>query len=175
MPEIKRPKSTEEILREMEEMSKGIADSESAKEKEPAQARPSEGGGAIKSLLGFFIKIHNEDEPAQPLAQSPKGAPAKNQPAAPGKNQPAAPPKGSAQSGASTQPRRVGDLVAGEPEPKFTPPKASQNVDLSIKPFEEIYRDTGLAKSGNSVDELVELMESPTVASHPLAVKVVAV
>src|SRR5262245_59964009 len=128
MPESKRPKTTDEILREMEEMSKGVSDSDS----KPQAAPKSEGGGALKSLLGFFIKVHDEDEqaPAANPAHAP-GAPQKGQPAAKGQ-QPNLPQSGQ---------RRVEDLVANEPVPKFAPPKKSLNADLSVKPFEELYAE----------------------------------
>ena len=58
-----RPKSTEEILREMESMSKGIGKAEEAPSEEPARKE----GGALKSLLGFFVKVvPDEEENAAP-------------------------------------------------------------------------------------------------------------
>src|SRR5262245_25775273 len=129
MADTKRPiKSSEEILKEMEEMSKGISASDSS-----ASAQPkSEGGGALKSLLGFFVKVHDPDEETRQAAQSPpKGAPS-----APAKGMP--PGKGGAPLPDPAAPRRVGDLVANEPAPKFAQPKAPQGTDLSSKPFEEI-------------------------------------
>jgi hypothetical protein len=169
MADTKRPRTNEDILREMEEMSKGIEASDAGPVE---QARTS--GGALKSLLGFFIKVHGEDEPAgqtPAAAKTPQNVPAKSQPAGgitPGKGATTNVP-------AAAVTKRIGDLVADEPAPKFNQPKASQAGDLSVKPFEEIYKEAGLAKAGSSVDELVGLMESPTVANHPLAVKVVAV
>jgi hypothetical protein len=166
MADTKRPKTSEEILREMEEMSKGITTSDSSASTQPK----GEGGGALKSLFGFFVKVHdpNEEAQQQPMQSQPKGAPS-----APAKGMPAG--KGGAPLPTPAAPRRVGDLVANEPAPKFAQPKVPQGVDLSVKPFEEIYQQAGLPKVGPAVDELVELLESPTVANHPLAVKVVAV
>ena len=50
----RRPKSTEEILAEMESMSKGVGSTE------PGQTPPKE--GAFKSLLGFFVKVVPDEE-----------------------------------------------------------------------------------------------------------------
>src|SRR5262249_30493286 len=100
MPESKKPKTTDEILREMEEMSKGVSNSDAQERAAPK----SEGGGALKSLLGFFIKVHDEDEQpeSQPAAKPAPNTAPKNQPAAKGTQQPSMPPP---------TPRRVADLV----------------------------------------------------------------
>ncbi|MEW6735737.1 MAG: hypothetical protein AB1489_30880 [Acidobacteriota bacterium] len=180
MPEIKRPKTTDEILREMEQMSQGLSQDEPAKASTSPQ--PKGEGGALKSLLGFFIKVHDDDQEnalkgvATPVTQPPSG---KSEKLPPG-------PASAGMKGAPSTPttpitgekggsRRMGDLAQGEPVPKFTPPKANQQIDLSTKPFEEIYREAGLAKTTTPVEELSTLIDSPTVANQPLAIKVVAV
>jgi hypothetical protein len=149
-----RPKTTDEILREMEAMSEGADDSAAPK---------GAGGGAFKSLLGLFVKVHDENEAQQPSVRTP----------APPTLAPAAKPP---------QPRpRVGDLVPSEPAPKFTPPPATTTApgkpaaDLAAKPFDEIYREAGVPASQCSVDELAKLLDNPTIASQPINVKVVAV
>lgn len=143
-----KPRSAEEILREMEEMANDTA---------PAKPEARSGGG-LKSFLDFFVKVvPDEEEPPSPQAR------------------PTAAPKA-----LTTQPLpqrvgpRVADLVAGEQAPKFAaPPNAA--FDLSQKPFDDIYREAGLADSPCNVDELARLMENPTVANQPLSVKVIAV
>ena len=142
-----KPKSTEDILREMEEMSG-----------KDSKAEASSGGGALKSLLGFFVKVADEEEAAPPVKMS---APP-----------PAAPP--------STAPRpRVGDLIANEPAPKIAPPApaapTSANVNLAEEPFEEIYKTAGVPASQCSVDELAKLLKNPMIANQPTNIKVVAV
>lgn len=140
-----RPKTTEEILREMEEISHGGGEAPHPKE---------QSGGALKSLLGFFVKVVPEEE---------------------------TPPEAAKQSVASQPAPRVKDLVAGEAQPKFTPPPAAAatpnapGVDLAAKPFAEIYREGGVSASPCSVDELAKLLESPTLTNQPASVKVVAV
>lgn len=154
MPNQKQPpppKSTDEILREMEEMSRGAGQKSNAPTAKSAQSS----GGGLKSLLDFFVKVVPEEEATSP-AQTPGSAPTGSQ------KTPARPPQ------------RVGDLVAGEAAPKFAPPK-NDNADLSQKSFEEIYREAGLGDSPCTVDELETLMENPTVANQPLSVKVIAV
>jgi hypothetical protein len=99
-------------------------------------------------LLGFFVKVVPEEVEAPPETEAPRPTP-------------------------RTGPR-VADLVAGEPAPKFTPPKTDA-ADPSDKPFEEIYREAGITDSSCSVDELATLMENPAVANQPLSVKVIAV
>jgi hypothetical protein len=132
-----RPKTTDEILSEMQNVSGA----------EPAEKSDSGAGGALKSLLGFFVKV-TPDETEIPVAAKAPAAPA---------------------------PRpRVSELVPPEPAPKFTPAPAS-TVDLANKPFEEIYREAGLPASQCSVDELANLLSNPTIAAQPLNIKVVAV
>jgi hypothetical protein len=145
-----RPKSTEEILREMESMSKGIG------QEETPEAPAKKEGGALKSLLGFFVKVVPEEEEANQSAPRPTAPPAER----------ASPPP-------RTGPR-VADLVAGEPAPKFKA-SVSDTGDLSQKPFEQIYREAGLANSPCTVDELETLMANPAVANQPLSVKIIAV
>jgi hypothetical protein len=61
-----KPKSTDDILREMEEMSG-----------EEAKAESSSGGGALKSLLGLFVKVVPDEEETPPVKMpaSPPSAP----------------------------------------------------------------------------------------------------
>lgn len=141
-----QPRSTEEILREMEEMAR-----ESGSDK-PVKSS----GGGLKSFLDFFVKVVPEEPEVEPSAGAPKPKSA----AAHSKQEPGAGP-------------RVSDLVAGEPAPKFTPPQTG--ADLASKPFDEIYREAGITGSPGSVDELATLMENPAVASQPLSVKIIAV
>jgi len=141
-----QPRSAEDILREMEEM---------ARESGPdAPARPS--GGGLKSFLDFFVKVVPEEAEEAPCANAPKPKSS----ASPPKPAPAVGP-------------RVGDLVAGEPAPKFD--LHQTDADLSSKPFDEIYREAGVSGSPCSVDELATLMENPAVANQPLSVKIIAV
>ncbi len=149
-----RPKSTEDILREMESMSKGIGHAEETASEAPAKKE----GGALKSLLGFFVKVVPEEEetPApRPSAPSQRQSP-------------------SAQSAMPRTGPRVADLVAGEPAPKFKSTGA-ETGDLSQKPFEQIYREAGLASAPCTVDELETLMANPAVANQPMSVKIIAV
>ncbi|MEK7833348.1 MAG: hypothetical protein AAB401_19820, partial [Acidobacteriota bacterium] len=143
-----KPRSSDEILREMEAMA--VAD-----DNQPSSAKTStsSGGGGLKSFLDFFVKVV-PDEGAAPAANP-------------------APKAGTVQA---TQParQRVADLVAGEAAPKFVAPQTTA-ADLSQRPLEEIYREAGLNNSPCSVDELAKLMENPAVANHPLNIKVVAV
>src|SRR5215469_3617044 len=117
-----KPKSTEEILREMESMTK---DAESS-----AHIRGSakQGGGAIKSLLDFFVKIEPDETSGTDDEPSPQAS-------------------GSRQSGLATgtAPRgqRVSDLVAGEPAPRFSTPQPNAS-NLAGKAFDEIYREAGI-------------------------------
>lgn len=144
-----KPKSTEDILREMETMSGN----------EP-KAESSSGGGALKSLLGFFVKVSDDEEAPAPVKMP-----------APPPSAPAAPPPTQA-------PRtRVGDLIANDPAPKIASPTApaSANVNLADEPFEEIYKAAGVPASQCSVDDLAKLLENPTIANQPMAIKVVAV
>jgi hypothetical protein len=141
-----RPKDTEEILREMEGMSQGVGPG-SDDSVEP-EARASNSPGALKSLLGFFIKVVPEEE-MQPET---------------GSDPPPPPPLA----------QRVADLIAEEPAPKFKAQQA-QPGDLSDKPFEEIYKEAGITATACSVDELKKLLENPAVSNQPLNIKVIAV
>lgn len=142
-----KPKSTEDILREMETMSGN-----------ETKAEASSGGGALKSLLGFFVKVApDEDEAPAPIKM----------PAPP----PPAPPPPATRT-------RVGDLVANEPAPKIAPPPtapASAKVNLAEEPFEEIYKAARVPASQCSIDDLARLLENPMVANQPTNIKVVAV
>lgn len=157
MANRKRPgdeRSTKEILREMEELSQSIDSTLSgisAAPSEDAPARPRR-GGAMKSLLNFFVSVESEE----------------GQPEAAETNEAAAGP-------ASPQAPRVADLVAGEQPPRFEQPAGGAGGDLSGKPLEEIYVEAGLGDTQCSVDELAQLMENPAIASQPMSVKVVAV
>src|SRR6266545_4371681 len=94
-----KPRSSEEILRDMEAMSEDTGSS-------PASSAKAEGGG-LKSLLNFFVKVVPEESEApspMPPSSAPRSAP------------------------------RVSELVAGEPAPKFAPPKTT-STDLSQKPL----------------------------------------
>ena len=145
-----RPKTTEEILREMEEMSNKVGNKSVP---QPVEAEPAgKAGGGLKSLFDFFIKVVPDETTIVPGAKS-----------APAPPQPNAPPR-----------PRVADLVANEPAPKFAAP-ANDSADLAAKPFDEIYRAAGLADSPYSVDELARLLENPAIASQPMSVKVVAI
>jgi hypothetical protein len=141
-----KPKSTEDILREMEEMSGN-----------EGKAEASAGGSALKSLLGFFVKVSDDEEAPAPVKM----------PVPP----PSAPPQQAPRVGP-----RVGDLLANEPAPKIAPmPAQPVGVNLAEEPFEEIYKAAGLPPSQCSVDDLAKLLENPTIANQPMAVKVVAV
>jgi hypothetical protein len=161
MADRKRPgdhRSTEDILREMEDLSKSI-DSTISDISTEARAQPSEHatparGGAMKSLLNFFVSV--EDEGVKP-SENVAHAPVETQTAAP------------------AQGPRVGDLVAGEKPPTFEPSLDVGSGDLASKPFEELYVEAGLGDSACSVDELAKLLQNPAIASQPMSVKVVAV
>ncbi len=142
-----RPKSTEEILREMEEMSEGGA----------SQAKS---GGTFKSLMDFFIKVVPDEETPPPPAEFT--APQKQ------------PPNRAVPQPIQPQRQRVTDLVANEPAPQFKP-TARQGEDLSQRDFEQIFKEAGFAASPCSVDKLAQMLENPTLANHPLSVKMVAV
>ena len=155
MPNSKQPaksRSAEDILREMEEMA---SDARTASPK----AAPRSGSG-LKSFLDFFVKVVPDETENPGPASGPAG-------------RPSATPQAQPNAGPRTGPR-VGDLVAGEPAPKFTVPKSAA-TDLSQKPFEELYREAGVADSSCSVDDLAKLMDNPAVANQPLSVKVIAV
>lgn len=142
-----KPKSTEDILREMEE----ISDNDT-------KAEASSGGGALKSLLGFFVKVADEEESPAPIRM------------------PAPPPPSAPPSQAPRVGPRVGDLIANEPAPKLAQlPAKPAGVNLAEESFEEIYKAAGVPPSQCSVDELAKLLENPTIANQPMAVKVVAV
>jgi hypothetical protein len=169
MADRKRPsdqRSTEDILREMEELSKSIDSTISGISSEPtAQAAPSasaprRGGGAMKSLLNFFVSVEPEEGGAAD-AEAPPAA-AADAPAA-------APPPVHAKG------PRVADLVAGEEPPTFSAPGAGAGGDLAAKSLEEIYTEAGLGDSQCSADELAKLLDNPAIASQPMSVKVVAV
>ncbi len=156
MPNPPRPKTTEEILREMEEMSNKVGKSPAP---QPVETEPeAKSGSGLKSLLDFFIKVVPDETTIVPGAKSAPAPPP----------QPNAPPR-----------TRVADLVANEPAPKFAVPAPNANndgnADLSAKPFDEIYRAAGLADSPYNVDELAKLLDNPAIASQPMSVKVVAV
>ena len=158
MADRKRPedqRSTEDILREMEELSQSInstvSDISGEQASEASPAAPRRRGGAMKSLLNFFVSV----EPEEGQAEGPG---------------PAAPPAEAAQG------PRVADLVADEEQPRFESPEGGAGEeDLSAKPLEEIYSEVGLGDTQCSVDELAKLMENPAIASQPMSVKVVAV
>lgn len=174
----KSPAELEKMLKDMEMMSKGIGDKPAA----PAHRNEGSGGGALKSLLGFFVKIHDDDEDA-PKAQTPTPKPATApMPSMPSSGSPMPQANASMPSMPQQHPemagsqRKVSDLVANEPPLKFNPPAFTpQQEDLSAKQFEDIYHEAGILKNKGSVDELLELMQSPTVANQPLSIKVIAV
>src|SRR5262245_40166547 len=132
-----RPRTTDEILREMENVSKGIgSDPDDAHGAGSSEAH----GGGLKSLLNFFVKVVPEEELQGAV--------------------PSADPKSQAIK------TRVADLVAREPAPSFSAPPP-QTGDPSSKPFEEIYKEAGIAESACSADELARLLENPAVANQP--------
>lgn len=151
-------RSTEDILREMEELSQSInstvSDISGEQAPEASHAAPRK-RGAMKSLLNFFVSV----EPEEGGAEGAEGA-------AHADDAPAVePPKGP----------RVADLVADEEQPRFEQPAGGADEDLSTKPLEEIYSEAGLGDTQCSADELAKLMENPAIASQPMSVKVVAV
>ena len=162
MPNRKRTedtRSTEDILREMNELSQSIDSSIAGiSGSAPEQPTPRR-RGAMKSLLNFFVSVEpGEGEPGAGGAapDAPEGAP------------PAA---------SSSQPPRprVADLVAGEQPPSFDRLGAEGGGDLAAKSLEEIYAEAGLGDTPCSVDELATLLANPSLANHPMSVKVVAV
>jgi hypothetical protein len=161
MPNRKRTedtRSTEDILREMNELSQSI-DSSIAGLSGPAPGQPAQPRrrGAMKSLLNFFVSV----EPAEGEPGAEDVAPA-----VPGDSPPAA----------SQPPRpRLADLVAGEEPPTFERLAAEAGADLAAKSLEEIYAEAGLGDTQCSVDELAGLLANPSLANHPTSVKVVAV
>jgi hypothetical protein len=169
MADRKRPsdqRSTEDILREMEELSKSIdstisgISSEPSAQAAPPSSAPRRGGGAMKSLLNFFVSVEPEEGGAADAEAPP--ADATDAPAA-------APPPVHAKG------PRVADLVAGEEPPTFSAPDAGAGGDLAAKSLEEIYTEAGLGDSQCSADELAKLLDNPAIASQPMSVKVVAV
>ena len=145
-PNQPKPKSTEDILREMESISDGDKNKSAA----------NEGGGALKSLLGFFVKIAPDEDAPPNLSKTLMNAPP-------------APP-------APRPAPRVQDLVAGEPAPKFAPPTPNAKAEnLADKPFDEIYRAANLPLTPCTIDDLAQLLENPTIAQQPENVKVIAV
>ncbi|MBP6820166.1 MAG: hypothetical protein KA368_01415 [Acidobacteria bacterium] len=143
-----KPRSSEDILREMEAMTGDDG-------KQPSRIETPSGGG-LKSFLNFFVKVVPDEGETSAVNSAPS--------------------RGSAQPAQTASPGRprVADLVAGEAAPKFVAPQATA-ADLSQRPLDEIYREAGLNDSPCSVDELAKLMENPAVANHPLNIKVVAV
>ena len=131
-----RPKTTDEILNEMQSVS-GTESNENS---------DSAAGGALKSLLGFFVKVAPDENETSVASAAPPPAPRP----------------------------RVSELVPSEPAPKFSPAPASAS-NLADKPFDEIYREASLPISPCSVDELATLLSNPTIAAQPLNIKVVAV
>ena len=156
----RRPKTTEEILAEMESMSSGVGARAPEQAGAPSETHAKE-GGALKSLLGFFVKVVPEEEEQQPAAPPAK-------PQSRGAS-PSAPPAAASRPGP-----RVSDLVSGEASPQFKAPSPATG-NLANRPFEQIYKEARLPDSPFTVDELGKLLENPTVASQPLAIKVVAV
>lgn len=154
-----RPKSTEDILREMEAMSKGVGSGPAVSDEEEHR---KEGGGALKSLLGFFVKVVPEEEEGAKTPSAPKQT-----------AQPQSASRSTAAPPLRTGPR-VADLVAGEMPPTFKTPKAGAG-DLAQKGLDQIYREAGITSVPCSVDELAQLMENPAVANQPLSVKIIAV
>lgn len=156
MPDPKkplRPKSTQEILAEMENMSKGLGSSAHEDAAESRNAKGRHEGGALKSLLGFFVKVVPEEEPER------EGASAK-------------PPARNIAGDRTAS--RVADLVADEALPQFKAP-ADATTGLASRPFEQIYKEAQIPDSPCNVDDLGKLLDNPTVAEQPLNIKVVAV
>ncbi|MBA3319839.1 MAG: hypothetical protein H0T45_00130 [Pyrinomonadaceae bacterium] len=167
------PRSTEEILREMEELSKSIdqtlsevsGPAESSHPASPSSAASAQHGkgGAFKSLLNFFVSVESEE-----------GAPASGSVAG---GETASATSSTNQSPSAAGPR-VKDLVAGEEHPTFDVPDDAAGAaagDLSRKAFEEIYMEAGVADSPCSVEELAKLLENPAISNQPMSVKIVAV
>lgn len=169
MANRKRPednRSTEDILREMNELSQSIdssiADISSEPREQPAQESPRRrsggGGGAMKSLLNFFVSVEPGEDESETGATPDVSVGL---------------PPDAAQT--PTTGTRVADLVAGEQPPTFERLDTEAGGDLSAKSLEEIYMEAGLGDSQCSVDELAKLLENPALANHPMSVKVVAV
>jgi len=154
-------RSTEDILREMTELSQSIdssiADISSEPQHRPAQPTTQRRGGAIKSLLNFFVSVEPGADESQPEAGTATHAGV------------------SVEAAQSMTGTRVADLVAGEKAPTFEQFGSTDGGDLAAKSLEEIYVEAGLEDSQCSVDELAKLMENPALTNHPLSIKVVAV
>src|SRR5215510_3428035 len=166
MPNQKKPpqpRSTEDILREMEEMAR-----ESGSDS-PAPSGKS-GGGGLKSFIDFFVKVVPDEPEAPP---GPKVTPGMDTPKSKSAATHSTPAPGPTSGAPGRSGQRVGDLVAGEPAPKFTPPQT--DADPSSKPFDEIYREAGITASPCSAADLATLMDNPAVANQPLSVKIIAV
>jgi hypothetical protein len=160
-------RSTEDILREMNELSQSIDSSlaglSADPERQTAQSSSSpkrSGGGAMKSLLNFFVSVEPEEGASHTEAASDA-------------------PAGNAPDAVATPKTRVADLVAGEKPPTFErftgDAAAAAGGDLAARPLEEIYLEAGLGESPCSVDELAQLLENPALTNHPMSIKVVAV
>jgi hypothetical protein len=115
----------------------------------------------MKSLLNFFVSVE----------------PGEGEPGAGGDAPDAADASGDVAHGGAHQPTRprVADLVAGEKAPTFGRLDTEDGGDLAAKSLEEIYAEAGLGDTQCSVDELATLLANPSLASHPMSVKVVAV
>lgn len=157
-------RSTEDILREMDELSQSIdssiADISSAPERQSAQPATQKRGGAMKSLLNFFVSVEPGEDESQPEEEAAAAA---------------SHAEGSTDTVQTTRGTRVADLVAGEKPPTFEQFDSAAAGDLGAKSLAEIYLEAGLEDSQCSVDELAKLMENPALTNHPLSIKVVAV
>jgi hypothetical protein len=169
MANRKRPednRSTEDILREMNELSQSIdssiADISSEPKSQTAQPATQKRGGAMKSLLNFFVSV----EPSEDESQQETESPAAHAGSSHEEEQAAA---------ATSKGTRVADLVAGEKPPTHEQFDSAAEGDLAAKTLEEIYLEAGLGDSQCSVDELAKLMQNPALTNHPMSIKVVAV
>lgn len=169
-----KPRDTDEILREMEELSTdinstiaGLSPSDARHSGASHHQAPKREGGALKSLLGFFVSVEPDEAATADEALSSTGSDARQAAGAMGEA------SGGAASGSSGQ-KRVGDLVAGESAPEFAPPETNAG-DLAAKPLAEIYSEAGITDSPCSVDDLATLLANPAVTNQPMSVKVVAV
>jgi phage host-nuclease inhibitor protein Gam len=155
-------RSTEDILREMNELSQSIdssiADISSEPQRQAAPQATHKRGGAMKSLLNFFVSVEPGEDETQPEAEAAATSTAATPDAAP-----------------TAKATRVADLVAGEEPPTFDQFSSASGDDLAAKSLEEIYLEAGLGESPCSVDELEKLMENPALTNHPMSIKVVAV
>lgn len=154
-------RSTEDILREMNELSQSIdssiADISSAPQRQSPQPATQKRGGAMKSLLNFFVSVEPGEDESQQEAATPAHA------------------EDSTDAAPTTTGIRVADLVAGEKPPTFDQFGSAAGGDLAAKSLEEIYTEAGLGDSQCSVDELAKLLENPALNNHPMSIKVVAV